>query len=463
MNKYRSYMDRIHVSSSLHQRLLELEQTGGTERSCPPRRSWVPRLGGAIACCALVVLAGWGLLRGPLRTLWDAGEPSVGVALPPASAPVWTTPPTPEPAPTADVEPQYSLVVEDPFDGQPHGDFNLPVVSFTELPAGGEIFVDSAPAFEQTIANLSAEDMIHMLGGTDEVPWPLYWSGFCLTGIGYFDKQEQLTKAVIQGERGETTIALTLSPGEIPFTDVIYGDVEEQEYDGTGQMVKAFYIDMENGLYYHSAEFMSGDTGARFDVTGPDQEEAAFLVAYVLRTGVRWEGEHSFTTEGITLNQDAIQQTGRFLTLEEAYAEELGAYLPKPVRGFTSDSVQTYRWYGPDSSQVMERLWTSWYKGYDYVTVNISRYPSYYKVPAPDFSAGEVTAEALEALGSYVDDDAGDVPSWRYSFSVQQYTPEEEWNIVVDYSIKGLTPQEAASLVNIRSFDADDALPPLSN
>ena len=55
----------------------------------------------------------------------------------------------------------------------------------------------------------------------------------------------------------------------------------------------------------------------------------------------------------------------------------------------------------------------------------------------------QVTAEALEELGSYVDDDAGDAPGWRWLSLTVAFTDQ----VRVNYSLKGVTPEQAAALI----------------
>lgn len=211
MNRYRAYFDRAGLSPGQHRRMLEALDV----RRRTQRRPKGLRYAALAACCALALFGGLGI-RSQFSSPGAALAGTPGVALPPESLPPVSTP-APTPEPTADWDSTYSLVVEDPFDGQLHNDSNLPGLEITPLPTGGEMCIDGA-AFppERTMTGLRAEDMIRALGGEDEVPWVLYWAGFRLTGIAYFDGEEQLTRAIIQGEKDETTIALTLSPGVIP-------------------------------------------------------------------------------------------------------------------------------------------------------------------------------------------------------------------------------------------------------
>lgn len=90
----------------------------------------------------------------------------------------------------------------------------------------------------------------------------------------------------------------------------------------------------------------------------------------------------------------------------------------------------------------VDTLFASWSRGYDYVELSVARFPTSASLPAADLKAGAVTAEALKTFGRYVEDDAGDVPGWRFQFTVDAGAAS------VRYTLKGLSPEEAAALVN---------------
>ena len=80
--------------------------------------------------------------------------------------------------------------------------------------------------------------------------------------------------------------------------------------------------------------------------------------------------------------------------------------------------------------------------------MTVSRYPAHASIPAPDLDPDQISDEALEEWGSYVDDDAGDTPGWRYPSFTLHYPQEDGSTIAVDWRIKGLSPEEAARLVS---------------
>ena len=105
MNRYRSYMNRIHAPSGLRYRVLEAAERG--QRPRRPAHRWIGA-GALAACFALAFFGGWQAWRYAAHYQPD---PTAGVADPPAVI-------TPAPAET-----EHTLVVEAPFDGQPHGFF----------------------------------------------------------------------------------------------------------------------------------------------------------------------------------------------------------------------------------------------------------------------------------------------------------------------------------------------------
>ena len=283
---------------------------------------------------------------------------------------------------------------------------------------------------------LTAEEIIAVLGGTDEVPWPLLWSGFGLSGEAVYDGEGNVWRAVIYGDSGETSFTLILSPGAIPVSDMMYEDAVTEEYGDTGVPVTSWRtagVDRET----YGVEFMSGDTGVSFTCTGPDGDSLSWLTCVLVRYGTL--AEPTFTTAPLT--PDAIPEwRSETLTLEEARREELGGWLPLEGTipgGFAFDSARV------ELGQGRDYLSAYWYKGYDYIDVTVYRQTEGGYFPEADLRVDQVTAEALEALGDYVDDDAGDTPGWRWLFLTVAFTDD----VRVKYSLKGVTPEQAADLI----------------
>ena len=276
MNPYRAYMSRIHAPSGLRCRVLEAAERG--ERPRRPARRWVGA-GALAACFALAFLGGWQAWQYAAHYQPD---PAAGTADPPASV-------------TAPAETAHTLVVGDPFDGQPHSFFNVPALEFADVTNSTPMMIDwdwKGDAFREP---LSAEEIIAVLGRTDEVPWSLLWAGFGLDGAVTYDGGGQVLLAAITGVNGDTSFTLELSPGQLPPGGVSYPDAAVQDYDGVA--VTAWYTrpDGEGGSSCtYCVEFMSGDMGVRFTCDSPDQETAGWLSCVLVWYATRADG--GFTT-----------------------------------------------------------------------------------------------------------------------------------------------------------------------
>ena len=158
MNRYRSYMNRIHAPSGLRYRVLEAAERGRRPRR-PALSRWV-KAGALAACFALAFFGGWQAWQYAAHYQPD---PTAGVADPPAVI-------TPAPAET-----EHTLVVEDPFNGQHHGFFAVPALEFADCTDCSPYLIDwgwPAGSFRE---DMTAQEIITALGGTDEVPWSLLW------------------------------------------------------------------------------------------------------------------------------------------------------------------------------------------------------------------------------------------------------------------------------------------------
>ena len=158
MNRYRNYMDRITAPASLHEKLL----AGETPRR--RRNRYAPAFALAAACCLLAVVGLWQPWR---ETFSQNVSPTAGVASTPAST---------------QYEQEHTLYVEDPFQGQPHGFFNVTGLAFPDCTNSEAIMVDYGPAEGWFMEQMTDQDIITTLGGEEEVPWVLCWTGFGLDG-----------------------------------------------------------------------------------------------------------------------------------------------------------------------------------------------------------------------------------------------------------------------------------------
>lgn len=429
MNRYRNYMDRISAPESLAGRVLEGKR---------PRRARPALAAGVLAaCCLVAAVGGWQLWQG--RSL--AGpDPTAGVAATPA---VTQTIP----------ERGYALVVEDAFGGQPHSFPNVPGYDYHYPDCTGSDVVIGDYAYPEGwfMELLSAQEIINVLGGTDQVPWQLDWTGFGLGGMVIYDGEGNPWRIEIIGQRGEDTLYLELWPGREPFRDLVYDDASVETVDGMKVTTYSLYYDRDGDdtkEYTYHADYFDGAIGVNFTCTSKDEGIAAWLTSLVV-------GHKGFTAEGLDApkggNHTVALGTARLygsgeLTLAQAYQQELAAYLPDleaMPEGFEFESAQ---WHFDELEDSLSVLWC---RGDDYISVSVGRFPDGTSLLAPDFQPDEVvTPQALEWIGYYADDDQGDTPGWRYRPFTVHYTEADGVTVAVSYSIRGLNLEETAAFVN---------------
>ena len=454
MNRYRNYMNRVALPEEAHRQLM-VRLTGKTSARHPGRRALA-------ACCALALLAAGGvlLLRGGEDTPLLAATPQVsqtGEALPPATA---------SSAPSAPVQ-EHTLVVEDPFEGQPHGFFNVESVDYTDCTDAGAISADRIALPQGWFQEpMTAQQIITALGGEDEVPWTLLWAGFGLDGTVWYDGQGQVWQAVVTGEKGEDTLSLVLAPGQIPLTGCFYPDAVTTLYNGVE--VTAYFLErQEEGstVYEYHANFIREGTGVCFTYTSPNQDTASWMTDVLVRHSA---GMQLMTTSHL-VPSSIPDWRSESLTMEQARAEDLGAYLPQDPPGFAFESA--WRELGQDR----DWLRVSWWQGMDSCSVTVSRPQeapgcmdpgdrarydiNLYTIPwadsVPDeimfggfqnpvFRVEDLTQEIVAARARWEDQDAGDTDGWRYSQFGVWY---EEAGILVKYSARGIAPEVLFDLI----------------
>lgn len=372
MNRYRTYMDRIQAPEELRDRILAGER---------PRRSRPALAVGALAACCLVAAVGvWQLWQGRAET-----QLNIGAAATPAG----------------NQQREYTLVVEDPFEGQPHSFPNIPGYDYPDCTSSDAMAADYAPPDGWFMEVMSAQEIITALGGTDQVPWTLDWTGFGLDGMEV------------------TTYSLY--------------------YDSDGDDAKEHV--------YH-AHYFDGEMGVSFSCNSGEAETGARLTSLVV-------GHKGFTAEGLTpetMDADHLHLgTARLygsgeLTLGEAYQQELSEYLPDKdllPDGFVFENAQ---WH---FDEVEDSLSILWCRGYDDISVRVEQLltpRTEEKLPG-DLLPHEINTQTLEGLGRYVDDDQGDTPGWRYDAFTVYYQEADGGTVAVTWSIRGLEPEQAAALV----------------
>lgn len=424
MNRYRAYMNRIHAPSGLRHRVLEAAERGRRPRR-PALSRWA-KAGALAACFALAFFGGWQAWQYAAHYQPD---PTAGVADPPAVI-------TPAPAET-----EHTLVVEDPFNGQHHGFFAVPALEFADCTDCSPYLIDwgwPAGSFRE---DMTAQEIITALGGTDEVPWSLLWSGFGLDGTAWYGGEnldgEQVLMASITGVNGDTSFTLELTPGQLPPGGEGYAEAAVQDYDGVA--VTAWYtLSDRDGdgaeEYRYCAEFMSGDMGVRFTCDSPDGETASWLASVLVRYAVQEDG--GFTTEHLV--PDTISAQDETLTLADVRDHDLNSWLPPTdalPAGFTFEGGREEQNWGERA--LLSAVWS---RGEDRIAVTVRRSVGGGDYPEADLAVEGVTANALQELGRQY---AGDTTLWQWeSLAV-------DWGdgVLVEYSLRGLTLEEALGLI----------------
>lgn len=424
MNRYRAYMNRIHAPSGLRHRVLEAAERGRRPRR-PALSRWA-KAGALAACFALAFFGGWQAWQYAAHYQPD---PTAGVADPPAVI-------TPAPAET-----EHTLVVEDPFNGQHHGFFAVPALEFADCTDCSPYLIDwgwPAGSFRE---DMTAQEIITALGGTDEVPWSLLWSGFGLDGTAWYGGEnldgEQVLMASITGVNGDTSFTLELTPGQLPPGGEGYAEAAVLDYDGAE--VTAWYtLSDRDGdgaeEYRYCAEFLSGDMGVRFTCDSPDGETASWLASVLVRYAVQEDG--GFTTEHLV--PDTISAQDETLTLADVRDHDLNSWLPPTdalPAGFTFEGGREEQNWGERA--LLSAVWS---RGEDRIAVTVRRSVGGGDYPEADLALEDVTASALQGLGRQY---AGDDALWQWS------SLAVDWGdgVLVEYSLRGLTLEEALGLI----------------
>lgn len=432
MNRYRNYMDRITAPASLHEKLLVGE---------PPRHRrnrYAPAFALAAACCLLVVVGLWQPWRG---TLSQNVSPTAGAASTPASI---------------QTDQEHTLYVEDPFQGQPHGFFNVTGLAFPDCTNSEAIMVDYGPSGDWFMEQMPAQDIITTLGGEDEVPWVLCWSGFGLDGQVIYLEDGSVWNAAIHGIQGETEFTLTLWPGQYPLLSPIYGDAVTEDVKGLAVTSWSTCYDSDGDdldEYTYHVDFQYEDLGVSFTVTGSDFDPANWLACVLAQYGY-----DSFTTEHLVSRTDgegflhlgtAVISGDRELTLEEAYEENMSVFFPDP-----EELPLGFRFGGAHRSldQDLDSLGISFTHDYGYLHIQATRFPAHASLLSPNFQPGQVTAAALEEWGYHVDYftdyEPGDTPGWQYDAFTIHYPQADGSTMAVTWDVKGISPSDLAALVN---------------
>lgn len=282
MESYRSYMDKITVSDTLHGRLMRL-QAVPAKKQAP---LWL-RMGAAAACAALLLSAGAYGLTGLLTGLPPAAESA-------------------EVSSTALASGTIDLIPEDPEHTEPGmktmGGYEthetragvdvvcyhiLPKIDYGENTSGEAALRWRLPdgAIQR---DLSREEITALLGGDEALTTHLDWSGYDITGWAAWNADGSLWGVLLWG--GTAALdhwEMTLCVGQLPPTCVAYEESVEQEIWNIS--VTADRYDTETGCE-RRVSFMKNGCGYRFDLTGTDAERAETLVSRFARWVIAEDG-----------------------------------------------------------------------------------------------------------------------------------------------------------------------------
>ena len=231
--------------------------------------------------------------------------------------------------------------------------------------------------------------------------------------------------------------------------------------------------------YIYEITMMSGEAGLNFEVRQLEEEDAACLCTQAANT---FAVTKLYLDSLLVYGGEIPDWGSERPTWEEAMADEkFGDYVPTDVpSGFTFENA--WREWGQNRNYLFLR-WTGYYTNIsidiwdastwgdfpitdpaDREKYDVSLYTIPYADSVPEeyqqefgrpvFAIEDVTPEVIAARMRWVDDDSGDVDSWRGDFSVYY----ESENVVVQYDLDGVTPQEAYDLI-LKQYDTASIAP----
>lgn len=237
-------------------------------------------------------------------------------------------------------------------------------------------------------------------------------------------------------EDADRTFTIALAEGRLPLECVVYEGGTENEVDGVFVQADYFVYDRDGDgkdEYTSRTTFMSRDIGIRLELVdhADTRIEAESLTLEILQGDGRLSA---------IAPQEIPEWRSEARTHDQARVEEgLGTHIPGKV-------PSRFRFESSWRELGQNRDWLSigWSSGYDYINVTVYRaelYPQADSDEAPLLDA-EMTDDLLIAQFEYVDSDAGDVPGYRGRFAVDYGD-----GFIVQYSFKGVTPEEAARIM----------------
>lgn len=272
MRYYRAYMDRQEISARTHERLMNLDVSSKVSR-----RPWV-RYTALAACAALILGVGaWRLAPRPTAAQPGGSGPAISSAL--QTEAVSTSQPE-DSRSGADVQ---GFVVSGPVQGDKLAFPMIPYIQYQDVTDIPEVAASRAFAPGTFTVELTKEDIQgifwgpegkpeadHPKTGQGDLPWMLFWDGYTVRGMAWYDGQGQFTELTIWGEKDRSSFTLELRLGALPFTCVIdmgRGD-ETSEFNGVEVTGWSKVYDRDgDGLtdYISGSEFMTpNNIGVRF-------------------------------------------------------------------------------------------------------------------------------------------------------------------------------------------------------
>lgn len=394
MKNYRSYMERQEMSAAAHDRLISLDVP-----SKAVRRPWAKY--GALAACA-VLIAGIGAWR--LAPGSAPGPETDPVADAATSTPVQTEGMAGlQPDEAQPVEPSDGFVVRSWAESDKLTFPMVPAIVYQDVDNIPELAASRAFAPGTFTVELTKEDIQDIFWGPEgkpeaehpkieqgDLPWTLFWDGYTVHGIAWYDGQGQFTELSIWGEKDRASFSLELRLGALPFTCLAEPDRGDEISQFNGVEITGWskvYDRDGDGLtdYICGSEFMmENHIGVRFKNQNSSME-AEYGGGSDMNLGGSCTFNALFVRQALTggLHLDHLMTAGHipawrdvtFETLEQARLEsEFAPYLPVSEPEGYGDYTGNKEFFGRLSYQegVQNMLFVRWSREYDTVEIDVS-------------------------------------------------------------------------------------------
>ena len=288
MKRYRSFMDGVRVSGTLHQRLRELGEPG--KRPAPWKKY------GAVAAALLLVcgLGGYGAWAAhvnsrsaPLPSYppgWQ-GVPEIGAVGAPDIA-------TAEPGGPAEPAPHILAGSYEVTRDGVTTHYILPYVEYGET-GGEETALDWDVPPGAVKRELTGEDIAALMGGEDALSDHLAWDGYQLSGWAAWYGDGSFWGAYINGVLGyyggaANQFEFAVTAGQLPPTCIAYPGSAEQNIGGVTVTAgkydwEAHIFDWPTHIYQRRVSFLTDGYGYRFEMSSGDPDLTEELVSRLVR------------------------------------------------------------------------------------------------------------------------------------------------------------------------------------